>query len=76
VCKASRVAVQQAGTVVTVVIVMVVPPRPPYHIFWLTVAVVLEEGRVLEYGPRLALAADPTSRFAGLLRAATEEIAP
>jgi len=42
VCKASRVAVQQAGTVVTVVIVMVVPPRPPYHIFWLTVAVVLE----------------------------------
>jgi len=41
VCKASRVAVQQAGTVVTVVIVMVVPPRPPYHIFWLTVAVVL-----------------------------------
>ncbi len=36
---------------------------------------VLEDGRVLEYGPRLALAADPTSRFAGLLRAATEEVA-
>jgi ATP-binding cassette, subfamily B, bacterial len=36
---------------------------------------VLEEGRVREYGPRLALAADPTSRFAGLLRTATEEVA-
>ncbi len=36
---------------------------------------VLEDGRVLEYGPRLGLAADPTSRFAGLLRAATEEVA-
>jgi len=34
---------------------------------------VLENGRVREYGPRLALAADPTSHFAGLLRAATEE---
>ena len=37
---------------------------------------VLENGRVREYGPRLALAADPTSHFAGLLRAATEEVAP
>ena len=36
---------------------------------------VLEEGRVREYGPRLALAADPDSRFAGLLRLATQEVA-
>lgn len=36
---------------------------------------VLEDGRVREYGPRLALAADPTSRFAGLVRVATEEVA-
>ena len=35
---------------------------------------VLEEGRVREYGPRLALAADPTSRFAGLLRIGSEEV--
>jgi ABC-type multidrug transport system fused ATPase/permease subunit len=35
---------------------------------------VLDEGRVREYGPRRALAADPSSHFAGLLRAATEEI--
>ncbi|MDQ3167371.1 MAG: ABC transporter ATP-binding protein/permease, partial [Chloroflexota bacterium] len=35
---------------------------------------VLEDGRVREYGPRLALAADPTSRFAGLLRIGTEEV--
>jgi ABC-type multidrug transport system fused ATPase/permease subunit len=33
---------------------------------------VLEDGRVREYGPRLALAADPTSRFAELLRIAEE----
>ena len=37
---------------------------------------VLEEGRVREHGQRLALAADPTSRFASLLRAAMEEITP
>ncbi|HXT36756.1 MAG TPA: ABC transporter ATP-binding protein [Chloroflexota bacterium] len=37
---------------------------------------VLEDGQVREYGPRLALAADPTSRFAGLLRVAAEEVAP
>jgi ABC-type multidrug transport system fused ATPase/permease subunit len=37
---------------------------------------VLEDGRVREHGPRLALAADPTSCFAGLLRAATEEVSP
>lgn len=35
---------------------------------------VLEDGQVREYGPRLALAADPTSRFAGLLRAETAEV--
>jgi ATP-binding cassette subfamily B protein len=35
---------------------------------------VLDGGQVREYGPRNALAADPTSHFAGLLRAATEEI--
>jgi ATP-binding cassette subfamily B protein len=35
---------------------------------------VLEDGQVREYGPRLALAADPTSRFARLLRVATEEV--
>ncbi|MDQ2904277.1 MAG: ABC transporter ATP-binding protein/permease [Chloroflexota bacterium] len=35
---------------------------------------VLEDGQVCEHGPRLALAADPTSRFAGLLRVATEEV--
>ncbi|HEX2032960.1 MAG TPA: ABC transporter ATP-binding protein [Chloroflexota bacterium] len=29
---------------------------------------ILEEGRVCEYGPRQALASDPTSRFAGLLK--------
>jgi len=37
---------------------------------------VLEDGQVREHGPRLALAADPTSRFAALLRLATEEAAP
>lgn len=35
---------------------------------------VLEDGRVREYGPRLALAADPTSRFAELLRVSAEEV--
>ncbi len=35
---------------------------------------VLEEGRVREHGPRVALAADPASRFAGLLRVATKEV--
>ncbi|HEX6540962.1 MAG TPA: ABC transporter ATP-binding protein [Ktedonobacterales bacterium] len=35
---------------------------------------VLEDGQVREHGPRLALAADPTSRFAGLLRGAAEEV--
>ncbi|HUG13853.1 MAG TPA: ABC transporter ATP-binding protein [Thermomicrobiales bacterium] len=35
---------------------------------------VLEDGQVREHGPRLALAADPDSRFAGLLRTATGEV--
>ncbi len=35
---------------------------------------VLEDGQVREYGSRLALAADPTSRFAELLRVAAEEV--
>lgn len=35
---------------------------------------VLEDGRVREHGPRLALAADPASRFAELLRVATEDV--
>lgn len=35
---------------------------------------VLEDGQAREYGPRLALAADPASRFAGLLRLATAEV--
>ena len=33
---------------------------------------VLEDGQVREYGPRVTLAADPTSRFAELLRLAAE----
>ncbi|MDQ3044039.1 MAG: ABC transporter ATP-binding protein/permease [Actinomycetota bacterium] len=37
---------------------------------------VLEDGRVLEHGPRLTLAADPASRFSGLLRIATEGDSP
>jgi ATP-binding cassette, subfamily B, bacterial len=36
---------------------------------------VLDDGQVREYGPRRALAADPTSHFAGLLRVAMEEVA-
>ncbi len=35
---------------------------------------VLEDGQVREYGARLALAADPTSRFAELLRVETLEV--
>ncbi len=35
---------------------------------------ILEDGQVREYGPRLALAADPTSRFAELLRVETSEV--
>jgi ABC-type multidrug transport system fused ATPase/permease subunit len=35
---------------------------------------VLEGGRVAEHGSRLALAADPESRYAGLLRVAAEEV--
>jgi ABC-type multidrug transport system fused ATPase/permease subunit len=36
---------------------------------------ILERGEVLEYGPRRALAADPDSRYAALLRLAAEEAA-
>ena len=35
---------------------------------------ILEAGRVVEYGPRAALAADPASRFAQLLRTGLEEV--
>jgi ATP-binding cassette subfamily B protein len=35
---------------------------------------VLEDGQVREHGPRLALAADPASRFAELLRIETTEV--
>jgi ATP-binding cassette, subfamily B, bacterial len=34
---------------------------------------ILENGRIVEYGPRLALASDPNSRFAELLRTGLEE---
>jgi ABC-type multidrug transport system fused ATPase/permease subunit len=37
---------------------------------------ILEDGRVREYGPRSSLVADPGSRFAGLLRAGAGEVAP
>jgi ATP-binding cassette subfamily B protein len=36
---------------------------------------VLEDGQVREHGERRTLAADPTSRFAGLLQVAMEEVA-
>ncbi len=35
---------------------------------------ILEAGRIVEYGPRAQLAADPTSRFAHLLRTGLEEV--
>ncbi len=35
---------------------------------------VLEAGQIVEYGRRASLAADPTSRFAGLLRTGLEEV--
>jgi ABC-type multidrug transport system fused ATPase/permease subunit len=35
---------------------------------------VLEDGQVREHGPRRALAADPTTRFAALLRVAAKEV--
>lgn len=35
---------------------------------------ILEAGRVVEHGPRLALAADPSSRFAALLRTGLEPV--
>jgi ATP-binding cassette, subfamily B, bacterial len=36
--------------------------------------VILEAGRVVEHGPRVALAADASSRFAGLLRTGLEQV--
>ena len=35
---------------------------------------ILDEGRVVEHGPRAALAADPSSRFAQLLRTGLEQV--
>jgi ATP-binding cassette subfamily B protein len=35
---------------------------------------ILEGGRIVEYGPRQQLAANPHSRFAGLLRKGLEEV--
>jgi ATP-binding cassette subfamily B protein len=35
---------------------------------------ILEGGRIVEHGPRNALAADQESRFAGLLRLGLEEV--
>jgi ATP-binding cassette subfamily B protein len=35
---------------------------------------ILEGGKVAEAGPRTALAAEPTSRFASLLRTGLEEV--
>ena len=35
---------------------------------------ILEEGRVVEYGPRAELAADPASRFSRLLKTGLEEV--
>ena len=35
---------------------------------------VLDEGRVVEHGPRDVLAADPTSRFSHLLATGMEEV--
>jgi ATP-binding cassette subfamily B protein len=35
---------------------------------------ILEDGRVVEHGPRIALAADASSRFATLLRTGLEEV--
>ncbi len=36
--------------------------------------VIVDEGRVVEHGERAALAADPASRYAGLLRTGIEEV--
>ena len=35
---------------------------------------ILENGRVVEYGPRVLLAADPNSRLSALLRTGMEEL--
>ncbi|MBN2007198.1 MAG: ABC transporter ATP-binding protein [Anaerolineae bacterium] len=36
--------------------------------------IILEQGRIVEQGPRLALAADPATRFYGLLQTGMEEV--
>jgi len=35
---------------------------------------ILEDGRIIEYGDRVALADDPGSRFSELLRTGLEEV--
>jgi ATP-binding cassette subfamily B protein len=35
---------------------------------------ILDQGHMVEYGPRAELAADPESRFAHLLRTGVEEV--
>jgi ATP-binding cassette subfamily B protein len=35
---------------------------------------ILDGGRVVEFGERLALVADPTSRFSGFLRVGLDEV--
>jgi ATP-binding cassette subfamily B protein len=37
---------------------------------------ILEEGRIVEYGPRATLASDPHSRFYNLLQTGLEEVSP
>ena len=39
-----------------------------------TKIMILEDGRISEFGDRLALMADPTSRFSHLLRTGLEEM--
>ena len=46
------------------------PGRPSKTI----VGVILEQGRVAEFGPRAALAADPDSHFYRLLQTGLEEV--
>lgn len=40
------------------------------------VIMILEDGRIVEYGPRVALASDPNSRFYRLLQTGLEEFSP
>ena len=37
-------------------------------------SLILEDGRVVEFGERVALAADPASRFSQFLRVGLEEV--